>query len=387
VSGDLPAVLIADPQGPLAELVRGIATLEAAHLPRHALVGGVAVMVRLSQAHRATQDLDEVVEPSSPSAAVLIGGEGSPDHRVVTPAGSASISSPSGTGRSACCPSRSFPTTTENGSCCSRTTTLRSAQPASVKVLTPDGGVLIETATPVATAAALFATKLQPAPNRSGLALVKRGSDMYDAFLLLDQLGPQAVGDGLRHGPHDLAPLVAALAGRLLDEHAERSMRWAADAGLGHPATGMTAAALRALGADLVPLLADRQRRRPQPRRPAGPAAEVPRLPPDGVGLLATWTYARAARRQRFRGCRPMASAAPTVDLCRSPRQPAGPDESAAPRARLRAVVGEPRPGHPAAACLPSGARHAHRSHGPATPRAARLRDDVTVSAAAEEAE
>lgn len=33
-------------------------------------------MVRLSQSHRATQDLDEVVEPSSPTAIVLIAGPG-----------------------------------------------------------------------------------------------------------------------------------------------------------------------------------------------------------------------------------------------------------------------------------------------------------------------
>ncbi|MCY7400867.1 MAG: hypothetical protein LH477_07920 [Nocardioides sp.] len=57
-------MLIAHPDGFLPALVRGLAALEDSKLPRHGLVGGVAVMIRLSQAHRATQDLDEVVEPS-----------------------------------------------------------------------------------------------------------------------------------------------------------------------------------------------------------------------------------------------------------------------------------------------------------------------------------
>ena len=57
-------MLIAHPDGFLPALVRGLAAREDSKLPRHGLVGGVAVMIRLSQAHRATQDLDEVVEPS-----------------------------------------------------------------------------------------------------------------------------------------------------------------------------------------------------------------------------------------------------------------------------------------------------------------------------------
>lgn len=82
MSGEPVALLVSPPSGTLGALVRALSSLESAGLPRHALVGGVAVMVRLSHAHRATQDLDEVVEASSPSAAFLIAGPGAIEHRV-----------------------------------------------------------------------------------------------------------------------------------------------------------------------------------------------------------------------------------------------------------------------------------------------------------------
>lgn len=87
MSGEPVALLVSQPSGTLVSLVRALAELETAGLPRHALVGGVAVMVRLSQAHRATQDLDEVVEPSSPTAAGLIAGPGAVENRAETAGG------------------------------------------------------------------------------------------------------------------------------------------------------------------------------------------------------------------------------------------------------------------------------------------------------------
>lgn len=115
--------------------------------------------------------------------------------------------------------------------------------------------MLVESTSPVATAAALFATKLQSAPRRSGPTQAERDSDIYDAFLLLDQLGPVAVADALREGPHDLAPLTGDLAGRLLGDQAERTLRWTAQAGVDAASAGMTAAALRALAEELVAAL------------------------------------------------------------------------------------------------------------------------------------
>ena len=42
----------------LIGLVRALADFERQDLPAHALIGGVAVMTRLAQAHRVTLDLD-----------------------------------------------------------------------------------------------------------------------------------------------------------------------------------------------------------------------------------------------------------------------------------------------------------------------------------------
>jgi hypothetical protein len=256
VSGEPVALLVSQPSGTLASLIRALADLETAGLPRHALIGGVAVMVRLSQAHRATQDLDEVVEPSSPTAAVLIAGPGAVEHRAET-AGGVRIDLISVGDRDL----RSLPASDlpdqddERLFALAHDFALRSAEPALIRVMDPGGGVLVESTSPVATAAALFATKLQSAPRRSGPTQAKRGSDIYDAFLLLDQLGPVAVADALRKAPHDLATLTGDLAARLLGDEAERTLRWTTQAGVDSAAAGMTAAALRALAEELVAAL------------------------------------------------------------------------------------------------------------------------------------
>lgn len=51
-------------------LVRAVASLDEAGLGRHAVIGGVAVNARLGQAHRATADVDTVVDETTPPDAV-----------------------------------------------------------------------------------------------------------------------------------------------------------------------------------------------------------------------------------------------------------------------------------------------------------------------------
>lgn len=51
-------------------LVRAVAAIETANLGRHAVVGGLAVCARLNQAHRATADVDTVVDETMPPDAV-----------------------------------------------------------------------------------------------------------------------------------------------------------------------------------------------------------------------------------------------------------------------------------------------------------------------------
>ena len=52
--------LAADADGVLRRLVAAVDAVVRADLPRHALVGGLAVMVNLAQAHRVTADVDTV---------------------------------------------------------------------------------------------------------------------------------------------------------------------------------------------------------------------------------------------------------------------------------------------------------------------------------------
>lgn len=70
-------------------LIRAVASLSAAGLGRYAVIGGVAVSARLGQAHRATADVDAVVDethPPEPVEALLAIPGAEPDptgaHRV-----------------------------------------------------------------------------------------------------------------------------------------------------------------------------------------------------------------------------------------------------------------------------------------------------------------
>jgi hypothetical protein len=71
VSGD--RVVLAEGQSANTErLVRVAAQLEMAPLGPHVLVGGLAVMSRLAAVHRATQDIDTVIETSVEEAVEVI---------------------------------------------------------------------------------------------------------------------------------------------------------------------------------------------------------------------------------------------------------------------------------------------------------------------------
>ena len=71
MSGDR-IVLAGDADGNAVHLVRVTARLAEADLGPHALIGGLAVMCRLSAVHRATQDIDTVTETTAPTALEVI---------------------------------------------------------------------------------------------------------------------------------------------------------------------------------------------------------------------------------------------------------------------------------------------------------------------------
>lgn len=66
--------------GNAERLVQATARLGEARLGPHALIGGLAVMCRLAAVHRATQDVDTVVETTAPTAVeVITSSIGMPD--------------------------------------------------------------------------------------------------------------------------------------------------------------------------------------------------------------------------------------------------------------------------------------------------------------------
>lgn len=62
--------LVILPGDAMLPLVRAVAALADAGLGRYTVVGGVAVAARLNQAHRATADVDTVVDETTPPDAV-----------------------------------------------------------------------------------------------------------------------------------------------------------------------------------------------------------------------------------------------------------------------------------------------------------------------------
>ncbi|MCB1256183.1 MAG: hypothetical protein KDB26_03710 [Microthrixaceae bacterium] len=56
----------------LAQLVSVVSQIDAVGIGQHALIGGLAVAVRLSTAHRVTVDIDTVTDDSVPTAAALL---------------------------------------------------------------------------------------------------------------------------------------------------------------------------------------------------------------------------------------------------------------------------------------------------------------------------
>lgn len=251
-------MLIAHPDGFLPALVRGLAALEDSKIPRHALVGGVAVMIRLSQAHRATQDLDEVVEPSSPSAAVLIGGVGSPEHRVVTPAGvRIDLISVGDRPMAELHPDELPDDDSQRLLLLAHDHALRTAELRAGPRQRPRRRPHHRDYDPGRDRRSTVRDQAssRPRPLRTG-ADQTRERLCTTPYCSWTSSAPEPWPTGCGPDRTTSPPLVAALTRRLLDDNAERSMRWATDAGITATAAGMTPAAARALADELVPLLA-----------------------------------------------------------------------------------------------------------------------------------
>lgn len=220
-------VLAGAAEGNAARLVQATARLGEADLGPHALVGGLAVMCRLAAVHRVTQDVDTVVETTTPTAVeVITSSVGMPD--------------PSHPARAIVDGVKIDVIDTESF----RYDDLDGVGPED-RLFVISHRWALETATNTeiaagrATARIRVATPAALVAMKSGAILRgrprdprKRASDLFDVYRLLwehDRAG--AIAGSLGGAPFGLGRLVGqALQGRVV-EQPERAVRWLVEGG------------------------------------------------------------------------------------------------------------------------------------------------------------
>lgn len=244
MSGDAPAwpppsrygvrsVAIAnDRTGVVQRSVESLADLPAG-LPRAALVGGLAVMVRLYEAHRVTTDFDEVTEAREATIDLLLArgavrtanGVMLPDFGVRLDlldaahtlkdlteladeilAGSGSDDEQRALQLALVC-----------------RYALETATDTEILVVEHDD-VVAKVSIPVALAGALVAMKVHAAvqPSRQ---VDKAAGDIYDAYRLIRAWGPTVIADDLSHAPVSMLDRVAEQIDDLFRDNSARSAR------------------------------------------------------------------------------------------------------------------------------------------------------------------
>jgi hypothetical protein len=210
----------------MTRLVRAAAKIAEANLGNYAIIGGIAVSARLGQAHRATADIDTVVDNSAPPPAVetlldVPGARADPTgaHRVLIDGIKVEIQ-----------PTEAFVSADLDGLTDEQILyvgahryALESATAMTLAAQTEH----VRATVPVATPGALFAMKLHAIEDRrpSG-GLDKRAGDAWDLYrILLDLDRTAAVRHELAAIPTSLRSLIAQAAERILVERAVRTVR------------------------------------------------------------------------------------------------------------------------------------------------------------------
>jgi hypothetical protein len=251
-SGDSPVVLLGHPA---AALVRAVGSIARAPVGPYAIVGGVAVAVRLGTAHRATTDVDTVVHDATRPAAIevlsaLSGAvrDVATEHRVFLDGTKIELLEVGDIG------SGDLDGVPENDALfvASHAWALESATFADVVANEqPDERVTARFATPPA----LVAMKLHAIQDRSATSGIdKRAGDGWDIFrLLLDLDGSGAVRSELTEAPRPLRELLVEAVDRVLVAGAARTSGWmrSGDEVMG----SVTPDQLRAVGGPLLDAL------------------------------------------------------------------------------------------------------------------------------------
>lgn len=231
-------------------LVHAIDLISRSQIGRFAIVGGVAVAVRLGQAHRATQDVDAVVDDQQRPTALKVLSD-LPEAKMKAD-GQLMIAEvkvdPIEVG--------AVPTEQQLAGFSERQAlfvlghgwALETATPVPISAL---GGMSAVVSAPFATVSALLAMKLHAIQDRPGARQDKRAGDAWDIHQLLTH--HNARGDVARSIELAPAPLRAAVhlaAQRILIDQAERTRSWMR--GLEGAGGSVGADELRALGEALV---------------------------------------------------------------------------------------------------------------------------------------
>jgi len=229
VSGEpTQIVLTGDPGGVTASLIASLSEVVRAGLTDWALIGGLAVMARLSESHRVTGDIDTLsrqVDPP-PKAALLRVARAETSTGVLLSDGTKVdlievaptldlAALPDGTGQ------RMF--------ALAHWWMADTAEEVVLSVVGGDrgqAGVVAVERLRLATPAALVAAKLQSIPARRARALDKRESDAYDVYRLLRADRDGEIAQALAGAPGDLGPWCLGALHDLLVANATRSARW-----------------------------------------------------------------------------------------------------------------------------------------------------------------
>lgn len=220
--------LVILPGDAMVPLVRAVAALADAGVGRYAVVGGVAVAARLNQAHRATADVDTVVDETTPSDAIeaLLAlpntvRDTSAEHRVLVGGTKVEFL---GVGPLNESDLDGIPTK-DALFVASHVWALDTASPITVIAAAADD---VRATAPFATPAALIAMKLHAIEDRSNTSgQHKRAGDTWDIYRILVDLDIDgSVREAFRLASGTLRYLVRDAAERVLDTAAARTIGW-----------------------------------------------------------------------------------------------------------------------------------------------------------------
>jgi hypothetical protein len=185
----------------MIRLVRALEALaQKVPTPEFAVIGGLAVMVRLEGAHRVTDDLDTVATQHGDdpiTVEVAIGAEGTIEGTKVDCIGVGDV--PATELSIASLPDDAL----DRAFVLSHRWALDTAENQTLQADYLDASSKVTCR--FANAGALVAMKLQSAPRRKGPRSHKAGGDLFDIFRLMSHPAlTRAIANSLRDAPHDL---------------------------------------------------------------------------------------------------------------------------------------------------------------------------------------